>query len=299
LTTRLARILRTHIDASISELEARLRPELARLERAARSGRVLYLGGEQALAAHGVASFMHVDTTCLLVSPRIIDGTYEVATSSILRMLLSRGMHVIEIGANQGFHTLAMAEYVKPDGRIYAFEANPRTFCYLETNLASHVLHEVVVPYRLAAADQDGVAQFRQLQGYSAASHLKLFREDWTETFPGQNIEVETVDIARFVRSLDRPPDLVKIDAEGAEYAILRCLAPVLDVTKTDFVIEVIPSIISAVTNLEDFFKLIDDLGYRYWALRDERFSELTSAEAREIFSEDLVLSTKNLRSPV
>lgn len=302
LAHHLDELFATQVQRRLEDTEARLvnsmRAESESLREMVRFGRGMYLGNERALVGHPVASFMYVDTACLLVTPGIIAGTYEKATASMLQHRLSPGMHVLDIGANQGFHTLSMAYHVAPGGKVFAFEPNPRTFPYLEANIASHGLGGTVTLHSQAASDRVGQSEFRQVHGYSAGSYLAdLLKEDGRDQLAGRTVEIQTVDIAEFVRSQGREPDLIKIDVEGAEDVILRTLAPTLDPARTDVIIEVNPSLIEAVAGLTNFFELVERLGYKYWAYRENHFLRLEVEEVESLFLEDLLLSTKPLDS--
>src|SRR5215471_2817272 len=62
---------------------------------------------------------------------------------AFVRRLLQPGMRAIDIGANYGTYTLAMARAVGPDGRVWAYEPADATARYLRKSIARNGLANV------------------------------------------------------------------------------------------------------------------------------------------------------------
>lgn len=121
------------------------------------------------------------------------------------------GMSIWDIGANAGLYTLASARAVGSHGSVYAFEPMQHN----QQNLRRHLLlngtrNVVVVP--VAVAENTG--KIRMAEGDSPSEfHIES----------QGSIEVLVVDLdSWFAENHPAPPDLVKIDVEGAEDAVLR-----------------------------------------------------------------------------
>jgi hypothetical protein len=75
-----------------------------------------------------------LDGHVLLVDPQdesvashlIAHGYWESWISDVVRRIVGPGDRVLEIGANFGYYTVAMARRVGADGSVVAFEANPQ-----------------------------------------------------------------------------------------------------------------------------------------------------------------------------
>jgi len=234
---------------------------------------------------------MIVDTADLLVTPQVAAGRYEAGTTAVLLRILRPGDLAVDLGANQGFHTLTMGVTVGPAGVVHAFEPHPRTFAYLVENVTSVGLPHVVTVHQAAAADREGTAAFRALEGQAAGSHLDIFEDDWTAELPGDLVDVRTVDVAGFLRSLPRRPRLVKVDVEGAELLLLEAMMPVLDPKVTSIVIEIIPPVIEQAGGIGRFLELIRGAGYRIWSVNGEGFDELDDELLRAIDFADVLLA--------
>lgn len=126
---------------------------------------------------------------------------------------------VLDCGANIGLATLWLKR-AYPSARVTAFEADPAIAAVLSRNLAANGAGDVEV-VRAAVWSSATTLRFRAEGTDSGAVH-----EVAADT-PGTVIEVPAVRLRDWVAR--EPIDLLKLDIEGAELAVLRDLAPVLD----------------------------------------------------------------------
>lgn len=122
---------------------------------------------------------------------------------------------IIDIGANIGFYTLKAALRM-PSCKIYSFEPNPDTYNRLLKNIELNKLGNVF-PFQQAVNSIDGVVKFKK-DAQSWTSHIAVDDEYNSEDL----ITVDAVMLDDFLvqHGVDLL-DLLKIDAEGAEYDIL------------------------------------------------------------------------------
>ena len=64
--------------------------------------------------------------------------SYEEEEINFLKTKILPGMTVIDIGVNIGYHTLLFSKWVKPHGKIFAFEPDPTNFKLLKKNLTAN-----------------------------------------------------------------------------------------------------------------------------------------------------------------
>lgn len=135
---------------------------------------------------------------------------------------LRPGDIAIDLGANLGLFTSRMAA---TGARVFAFEPDPHALSRLRATLAGQGNVTVIAA---AAGVQDGsIRLFRHRDfdnnpdqrstGSSIIEGKRHMRED-------QSVEVELRDFLRFLRELDAPVKLLKIDIEGAEVPLLEAL---------------------------------------------------------------------------
>ncbi len=89
------------------------------------------------------------------------DNPHEWGEVKFLESIAEEGMNVIDIGANMGITTVAIARRIGRGGKLYTFEPVPQYFNILKDNVSSNGLENVKV-YELAVTDQVGRAYFYQ-----------------------------------------------------------------------------------------------------------------------------------------
>jgi FkbM family methyltransferase len=217
-----------HRDRPIARLlhKRRRKALLARLDREWPGGAVLHETGDHVfvprpLDARGRA--------CLLYPPR--------AHPAALGFLPAGGV-AIDVGASLGEWALPMARRVGAGGRLYAFEPQPRSRAALGESLRlNNLAQATLLPH--AVSDSEGESMMALPLVTSSAvdtgrAHLGAPREGEA------GIAVATVTLDRFAarEGLARL-DLVKIDVEGHERAVLAGAADLLARFRPVIVIEI------------------------------------------------------------
>jgi FkbM family methyltransferase len=129
------------------------------------------------------------------------------------RRLLPAGGRAIDIGANYGLYTLALAGAAGPQGRVWAFEPTPLTADYLGQSLELNGYVQVQLMRRAVSA-RSGTARLRV--GEHAESN-SLAAADTQGT-----IEVATTTLDDLAREFAWDGiDFVKIDVEGHESEVI------------------------------------------------------------------------------
>lgn len=192
-------------------------------------------------------------------------GSYEAEKQVAISKMLLPGQTFYDIGANAGFFTLLGAKCVGLSGRVIAVEPLPRNIEVLEKHLSLNGISNVGVVGK-AISDFVGTARF-SVEGHSTS---KISAEGHA------TVQVTTLDA--LVEELGSPPDIVKVDIEGAEIGLLRGAKKVMEESR--------PVIFLAVHSKEIFDDLWNIvLGVRYV------IKELDGVDARPSgFREEVVL---------
>lgn len=132
-----------------------------------------------------------------------IDECYKLTNSIKIQS-------VLDIGANLGF-SVAYFKTQFPECKITAFEADPSIFEYLQKNVSSNQFTGVTL-MNGAAWVQDGELEFHQDHSQGGSLQRSELHKNTTK--------VKTFDLRRIINT-SGPWDLLKIDVEGAETAIL------------------------------------------------------------------------------
>jgi FkbM family methyltransferase len=147
-----------------------------------------------------------------------VDGWEPTTIRTFLR-LVSPGSTVLDVGANSGLFSL-LAARCDPTVTVHAVEPVARVFSVLESNVALNGLGNVTC-HRAACSDRAGPATLHVPDGEPVPVMASLLW-GWPETAAtGEPVECTTVDALVATAGIERV-DVVKIDAEGSEDAVLR-----------------------------------------------------------------------------
>jgi FkbM family methyltransferase len=155
------------------------------------------------------------------------------ALAPVFEAVLRPGDTCYDVGANIGVYTLWAAGLVGPSGQVHAFEPVPPTMAVLEEMVGRNGLDQVVL---VASAVGAAVGQ-TGLRSYQDASGLAHAVAD-----PTHADHVARLDTLDAYSARHRPPDLIKIDVEGAEIDVLRGAANLLATRAPALLLEMLPS---------------------------------------------------------
>lgn len=133
---------------------------------------------------------------------------------------LRRGDMAVDIGAHKGAYMYWMAGCVRPGGRVYAFEPQPRLAAALRDVAAGLAADGSIVVENLAVSSRSGVAQLHVPGGEaSPGATIEERDESW-----GATAKVRTVTLDEYFADLGRSERIafMKCDVEGHELEVFR-----------------------------------------------------------------------------
>lgn len=194
------------------------------------------------------------------------------------KRLVGQGHVVWDIGANVGLFAFAAAAQAGPTGSIAAIEADTwlvqllRASARAQTPASAPV---IVVP--VAISDRTGLARL----SLAARSRSSNALEGYGQSQMGGVAETNTVisvTLDWLAGHLPRP-DLVKIDVEGAEYAVLEGGAHLLNQVRPLFLIEVSSESSDGITGL------LRDAGYDLFDMEVDEASFLKRSADKAVWN--------------
>ena len=190
--------------------------------------------------------------------PDYLFGTYELDGQQLLAKLLKPGHTLYDIGGNIGFYTTIGAHLVGPEGQVYAFEPFPSSAQAIRKNAALNGFTNVSV-YEVAALDHGGTIDLR-VRSFSSWNEI-VDPDNVANSDEGHIIKVPTVAIDELVEADQlKPPDLVKIDVQGAEISVLRGMMKTIRSNRPIIMCEVHRAVVNAFSDFVD--QVIRPLGY-------------------------------------
>ena len=155
------------------------------------------------------------------IGSQLLSGSYEPTIRRVLETLVTSGATVVDVGANIGYFTVLSALLAGPTGRVIAFEPEPRNHAVLTDNVARNGLRQVMV---VQAACADRVGQHELSINSSETGWHRLVAAG--EVGRGKRVVVEVTTVDTIVG--EAPVDVVKIDVEGHEGAVVTGMAQTL-----------------------------------------------------------------------
>lgn len=196
---------------------------------------------------------------------------FESETTPLFFELATHARVTLDLGAHVGLFAL-LAAHANPSGRVFAFEPNLPTFERLQRNVALNGLKNVeCVPS--AVSDHEGEADFFFNTAIALAAESSLRRASteaahWSAPqgeIKSRKVAVTTVD-AHLRRAGVSGVDLVKIDTEGTEPAVLRGMIETLRRDHPAIVCEVMKGFDTE----PGLHEILRPLGYRYYLLTED-----------------------------
>ena len=147
--------------------------------------------------------------------------TYEPAKHALISRHLRPGMTFIDVGANKGDFTLLAARLTGPSGRVISIEPAPENHSVLQRSIELNDYANITV-LQVALSDRDGTADLQI--GSTSGSHTLSpeFNGSRAVSVPTRTLDAVVAD--NRLASVD----MLKIDVQGFELAVLRGAAQTL-----------------------------------------------------------------------
>lgn len=143
---------------------------------------------------------------------------FEPHVLAVLSDLLTPGAACLDVGANLGWFTVIASRLVGPRGRVLALEPDPANLRLLRRNVSLNGCANVTVVAAAAGAGKGRARLYRSNE--NLGDHRLAIHSDRPD-----RVEVAVESIDDIVAGRKRSPgpiDVVKIDTQGSECAILR-----------------------------------------------------------------------------
>lgn len=192
-------------------------------------------------------------------------GYYEPYVLQLIQQEAKPGNVVIDVGANIGYHTLHLARWVGPTGKVYAFEPHPETFALLNKNVEANGYKNIITEQK-AVSDKPGRVKLYLGKDFRNTEHSLVQSKDTPERF----IDVKSVALQSFLQ--EQRVDLIKMDIEGGEYHALQGMKPILIQNKNIVLfLEFTPSYLqNAGVDPLDMITFLENLGFTIYAINEE-----------------------------
>lgn len=196
------------------------------------------------------------------VSVPCLHGRYEPAETAFLQRWTPAGALALDVGANIGWHTLALANAVGPQGRVYAFEPRRDLQPWLARTLADNDLVDRVSVDGHALSDAVGVVRMSWRPTSHNPGHTWMEKAGEPQATGVESMEVPAARLDSL--ALPGAVAVLKIDIEGAEHRALLGGAALLRNHGPLILTEVYPEQLEKVSGVEAgaYLALLRGAGY-------------------------------------
>lgn len=232
--------------------------------------------------------FLYVDPMDEAVAAHLIArGYWEAWIHQVVCDLVQPGDHIVEVGANFGVYTVAMARKAGADGSVLTFEANPGLAELVGRSVRFNGYSGSVTVVGKAASDKAGIISFATSRRNAGGGAIST-----STTALGADsvlVQVEAVTLDSMASDKTR---IIRMDAEGSEPLILRGAARLLQ--RPDIVVCMEWDVIQ-MRNRADVGVLVDwlvELGFRFWRIQyDSTLLQVPAAEMPTLSACDVVMA--------
>jgi len=210
---------------------------------------------------------LYIDKFDTTVSEKLVETkVWEDFESKIFKQSLKTGDIVVDIGAHIGYYTLIASKIVSREGKVYAFEPDPKNFKLLKRNVEENQLHNVVLTNK-AITSKTGQVKLYLNKENTGDHRIYDTKDDRDE------ILVDSTSLDDYFKNIKRKIDVIKMDIQGAEYeAIMGGLGLLRKNPQIKIFCEFWPMGLKLNnTNPENFLAVFRKFGFRIFHIDEER----------------------------
>ncbi len=227
--------------------------------------------------------FLHLGND--LSSQLFVEGRYDPNEFYFLDKILSPGMTVVDLGANEGLYTLFAAKHIVDSGVVLSFEPSLREFQRLQDNLALNEEISNVQTFQIALSNTSGTQLLKvAADDHSGQNTLGDFVYEGVDC-----LNTETVTVRRLDDVLEelavQSVDVIKIDVEGAEHLVFEGARKTLERDRPLILFELVDQALQKQgSSTNKLLSYLRDLGYKIFSWGE--FTGLPVRTNRESFSD-------------
>jgi FkbM family methyltransferase len=197
----------------------------------------VYLGATEGLCRILGRYKLYVDTRDRgLCAHLLLDGFWEMGLTMHMARHVRPGMIAIDIGANFGYYTILLGALVGENGRVYALEPAPATAAMLRRSVELNGFQGFTTILEVAAGACEGMQPFFVPDREPKNAQI-IASPEGADPDAGTLHQVRQAPVDALIGDRSRV-DFVKIDAEGAEEAVIAGLLATLRRDRPHLVLE-------------------------------------------------------------
>lgn len=174
---------------------------------------------------------LFIDLADEIVSTKLIQyGYWEKGLTTLAKKIVKPNMIVVDIGGHIGYYSVLFSKLVLPRGKVFAFEPEPHNFELLSKNIKINNINNCEIINKAVSSANGTIKLYLDADNLGAHSAVDTGHSK-------KIINVDTVTLDDYFENKKVKVDLIKMDIEGYEYAVLEGAKNILEKNKDIVVI--------------------------------------------------------------
>lgn len=209
---------------------------------------------------------IYLDLRQLHISFGVLNEAYDRPEVELIRKIVPDDGVFIDVGANCGYYSLAVAAKPGFSGKVIAYEPLPPLWELFQQSITANGWSKTIELRQIALGHAPGMLPLTDAESSINAGATRL-------SVGGSNRTARRI---ATVDTLDNlagdPPDAIKIDIEGAEGLFFHGARETLQRSKPTLLFEINPELLRVVSNLSpgDLQHWLQALRYRLWSVEPD-----------------------------
>lgn len=198
-------------------------------------------------------------------------GYFEEGLTKMILKYLKPGMTFFDIGAHFGYFTLLASAIVGNEGQVHSFEPTPSTFNILRINASDK--NNVLLNNCAVFSSRKTLSITDLGDRYSSSNSIYDPRlpQDILSRLKVKKYEIEAISVDNYLEINRIIPNFIKIDAESAEFEILRGMDKTIDNFRPIISIEIGDEGVKGVPVSKELIIYLMNRGYQAYKYDDGR----------------------------
>jgi FkbM family methyltransferase len=192
----------------------------------------------------------------------------ERALTQIMLSTIKPGMVFFDVGAHFGYYSLLASHLAGPEGTVHSFEPTPSTYEVLCKNTASK---PNITPRNMAMWSEPRTLEFRDYGvAYAGFNSVETggIEDNMREGVRGTPRKVQATTVDAYVRETGVRPDILKLDAEGAELNIIAGMTETIEKSRPILTVEVGDDPAKDISRSRELIEAVMAKGYKAFDAR-------------------------------
>lgn len=189
---------------------------------------------------------------------------FDHSTVKAYRQILHPSSIALDIGANIGAHTLHMAKFVGPEGKVISFEPTKFAFDKLQANIQDNpLLAKRIEAYQIMLVDRNDASPEKELySSWPLRDDKNCHVKHCGRMRSTQGVNAVTLDRFSEANKIENI-HLIKIDVDGAECSVIRGALGAIRRDKPVLIMELCPYVLEERgSSIEELLDLLSGEGY-------------------------------------